>query len=415
MNELITKIEKRKAFKQANIKIDKTNVLLMETITNIILDFDIFSSESKITNLALLLKSENHHNLRNRFEQLIALPAAPSKKRLELIYVNPEIVALKHKERMNYKNKKRKYTMKQFLGKSNFIKKGLKIENITSAQKDELQKCFDMFFLEENVHVSQSDLWILFDFIIDPERELNYISRLLELRTMTGLHSTLNYKKLRYGEKTGEALYKKFIHQQSKSNSLEHFIYRFGNDLGEQKWNELNKLRSEKTSFNWSEEGFKKRFGNLWEQEYEKWKNKIIQNIDYLPDARSASKSSLAVFLPVMEKIKPHSFNVSIGFSDFEEFNIGRWSYDFTIHELKLIFEFQGSKFHPNIMWGESSEKWNNWTQLFTEKTANEVYAHDNMKKSLAENLGYEVFYIWEEDDVLKNIEFCLNKINEKI
>ena len=412
MIEILTKLENRKAFKNNDIKIDKNNKLLISEINKILSKYDVLKNEAKINNLRLLISSNVYEDMFDRFEEILSLSSAPSKRRIELIYVIPEIVELKHKESMEYKNKKRRYTLKQFFGKTNFKKKGLNEKLVSSEQKDELLACFELFYKEKDKHVSQADLWILLDFILDPVKELDYINRITKLRKMTGLHSTKEYKQLRYGTITGSKKYDEFIKGQRKANSLEYFIEKFGNK-GEIKWIELNEKRSEATKFNWSEDGFKKRFGKKWESEYETWKSMITKNMNNLPTMRTASKSSLAVFLPVLEKFKNINLEYQIGFDDSTEFIIDRWSYDLTIHNLNIIFEFQGKAFHPNPNW--SKEKWDNWKQAITEKEADQVFAQDLFKKDLAEEHGFEVIYVWEENDTLENINFCINIINDKI
>lgn len=408
----ITKLEKRKAFKTNNITVDKNNKILMDELSKILKKFDILKNEAMINNLSLMIDNGIFENLFERFDEFLTLPAAPSKRRLELIYVNPKLVEKIHKEKMSYKEKKRKYTLKQFFGKTNFKKKGLDKKNVSRDQEEELIKCFEMFFKEKDKHVSQGDLWFLLDFVLDPNKELNYINRLTTLRTMKGLHSTLKYKQLRYGEKTGTKMYDTFIKNQSRKNTLEYFIEKHGRD-GKKIWDNLNAKRSEITKFNWSEDGFRKRFGKNWKDEHENWKSMITKNMDNLPTMRTASKSSLAVFLPVLEKFKNLDLNYQIGFDDSEEFIIDRWSYDLTIHDIDLIFEFQGKAFHPNPKWNK--EKWNGWRQAVTKKDADQVFAQDLFKKDLAEENGFEVIYIWEENDTLDNIKFCIDIINERL
>ena len=413
LEKLCDRLEKRKDFRDLNIFIDRENKKLMHEIKKVFEHTEVLKNEAKIKNLALLISSKIYKNLADRFITVCSLPAAPSRKRIELLYVDTDVVDKKYNELMKHKKKKRKYTLKQFFGKPEFKKRGLKKENITSEQIKELSEVFIMLFNEKDKHVSQSDLWILFDFVMDKNRELNYTNRLIALRKLKGKQSTGEYKCIRHGVEEGLKKYNKFVSIQSNNNSAMYYKNKFGEKEGIDIWNTLNNKRREKTKFNWSVDGFKLKYGKNWKEEKIKWEAKLLTNLSKVGNVRSASKSSLSVFLPVLDYFKDSKLDYQIGFEDNEEFLIKKWSYDLTIHNLKLIFEFQGKAFHPNPNWSE--DKWVKWSQTFSNKSSNEVYKHDVFKKKLAESEGYKVIYIWEEDNVLDNINSCIKIIEDSL
>jgi hypothetical protein len=114
MLNIISRLEARKKFRELNIKIDTTDTLLMSELSPILTKYNILKNEAMISRLALLISSGIYQNMLGRFEELALISVAPSKRRLEIIFVDPEIVKMKHAERMLYKEKKRRYTLKQF-------------------------------------------------------------------------------------------------------------------------------------------------------------------------------------------------------------------------------------------------------------------------------------------------------------
>jgi len=71
---------------------------------------------------------------------------------------------------------------------------------------------------------------------------------------------------------------------------------------------------------------------------------------------------------------------------------------------LKLIFEYNGSRFHPNKD-ALTEEGWRSWRGLYTNSTADAVHDKDQKKKLLAESRGFSVHYIWDTDDTALAIE----------
>lgn len=74
--------------------------------------------------------------------------------------------------------------------------------------------------------------------------------------------------------------------------------------------------------------------------------------------------------------------------------------YDCCFRDLKIIIEFQGTRFHPKNLQ-------ENWTAPFKSMgTKEDVWQRDFAKKQLAEENGFTVLYIWGD-----NVENDLNKV----
>lgn len=73
------------------------------------------------------------------------------------------------------------------------------------------------------------------------------------------------------------------------------------------------------------------------------------------------------------------------------------YQYDFCILEKKLIFEFNGSHVHANPNW--SKERLHSWRHCFSKETAEENIKEYNKKIKTAENQGFKVIVIWDEDE----------------
>ena len=114
----------------------------------------------------------------------------------------------------------------------------------------------------------------------------------------------------------------------------------------------------------------------------------------------------MRLFTPFYEKLKD-KFSCYLGIGKQKEFFIWSekdkciYSYDFTIKELKLIFEYQGEHIHPNLNW--TKEKWNNWRQAFTKETADEVQEKYNKKIQLANEAGFRVVQLWSSSSFEEN------------
>jgi hypothetical protein len=129
-----------------------------------------------------------------------------------------------------------------------------------------------------------------------------------------------------------------------------------------------------------------------------------------------ASKQSLKIFEPVYNKYK-HRFKIYLGVDDNVEYFLrdGKtlYFYDFTIPELKIIVEFNGSAWHPNcnIL---SELQIRKWRGIFNNVTADIVLAKDFVKRSLAELNGYTVVIVWDTDNITTSIDKIEQLIEKK-
>lgn len=128
-----------------------------------------------------------------------------------------------------------------------------------------------------------------------------------------------------------------------------------------------------------------------------------------------ASKSSAKVFIPLYDwcvdnGVDPSDIYVGIGesqeFTIYDTRNFRGYMYDFTIKSQKLIIEYHGTKFHP-----KSIDE--NWEQLFSQRSAKEIFLEDCKKKEFAENNGYRVLILWSDESDSANLEKSKKFISE--
>jgi len=94
--------------------------------------------------------------------------------------------------------------------------------------------------------------------------------------------------------------------------------------------------------------------------------------------------------------------------------NCNCYLYDFTILNLKLIFEFNGIKFHPDYRLNESEIQ--SWRSLYNKNiTGVDVIKKDRHKKQIAEENGFKLIELWQLDGNEKNINIAIESINELI
>lgn len=88
--------------------------------------------------------------------------------------------------------------------------------------------------------------------------------------------------------------------------------------------------------------------------------------------------------------------------------------YDFTIPELKIIAEFNGSMFHPNTNILTEHEI-QDWKSLYSNLPAEVVIANDIAKIKLAESHGYTLLTIWDTDNIIEAQNKIRNLIEHKL
>lgn len=138
-------------------------------------------------------------------------------------------------------------------------------------------------------------------------------------------------------------------------------------------------------------------------------------------NANSTSKESIDLFTPFIEELSKLD-GICIYYGDKENGknewflydldNSRYYFYDLTVmyKGRKFIIEYNGSAFHPNKERLNESE-WKEWKQLFTDKSADEVYNDDSRKRELAIENGFEYLSVWsdckENTEIVKEFILC--------
>jgi len=166
-----------------------------------------------------------------------------------------------------------------------------------------------------------------------------------------------------------------------------------------------------------------------WKNRQEKWiktlNNKTQEEKFDIKRKRTvplgkASKESLMIFEPLYSFLLKNAIveenEVYFGFKDKKEWFLADekcfYLYDFCIPKLKLIFEYQGTVWHPRPdLCNEELLKWNNRQG----KTGLEVKLHDDNKKTFAEERGYKVVYLWGHEKAETNIRIAFDTIKELV
>lgn len=168
---------------------------------------------------------------------------------------------------------------------------------------------------------------------------------------------------------------KKLISERQKTFTKEKCIEKYGKEKGviiyqnrQQKWRKsIDKKYSKETRNEWRRNAmfYSQQSTELLKSFYEKYKN------------------IYTCFLA------PYTKEFFINCKDR-----GFYLYDFTIKELGLIFEFNGSHIHANPEW--SKEKLDNWSSCFNHQSAYESINAYKQKILAAEQQGYKVVILWD-------------------
>lgn len=128
------------------------------------------------------------------------------------------------------------------------------------------------------------------------------------------------------------------------------------------------------------------------------------------------SKESLMIFKPLYKKLLTSGVSTNdifFGYKDKKEWYIYSnthkriFFYDFVIRSKKIIIEYNGSKFHYNKDIHDD-----NWRCLFSHQTPEESMKIDNIKKQVAEENGFTVFYLWDFEKTDNTVNELYNMIN---
>ena len=181
----------------------------------------------------------------------------------------------------------------------------------------------------------------------------------------------------------------KMLSDRQNTFSLEKCIFKYGYDIGIQKWN----LRQEKWQNTLNSKSEEEKYKIL----LKKMKNKKYSNssIEYFEKLK----------LSILSNIKYDKINFY--YKDDEYFiRDGKklYFYDFAIfiNDIKIIIEYNGSHIHPSKD-NMTIEQWNNWTHFFNKKSADDCLLFDEYKKQLALKNNFSYFVIWDYD--LKTVQ----------
>jgi G:T-mismatch repair DNA endonuclease (very short patch repair protein) len=156
-------------------------------------------------------------------------------------------------------------------------------------------------------------------------------------------------------------------------------------------------------------EWFKKKYGEeLGELRYEERKKNLIDELSRRPIAMTSrnqwSKMSQKLFWEVYRSLVNKN-GIYFGELNHEHGCGTNRNFDFVCLPAKKVIEFNGMKFHPKTL----SDT--NWIQVHTNKSASCIYEDDKRKITAAENKGFVVKVVWE-DEYKKNpqlvVEDCI-------
>lgn len=123
---------------------------------------------------------------------------------------------------------------------------------------------------------------------------------------------------------------------------------------------------------------------------------------------KSASKESLLVFEPIVDSVlrKYPDMKIFISLknrreyrlSEFVESKYKNYFYDLTFLDYKIIFEYNGSVWHPN-----KNNNFDNWKHPKSNITNIQKYEYDQNKINLARKHCFKIFELWDIDGVKHN------------
>jgi hypothetical protein len=194
--------------------------------------------------------------------------------------------------------------------------------------------------------------------------------------------SILYWTKLGYTPSEAELLRQPFLYKCK--NTLSRYIETHGEILGTKIFNDAKQSRKEK----------------------------IIKKYGSLVTTSHTSKESLKVLVKLYKKIRKNGIlksDIVWGISKNKEFVLTDFEtnksyfYDFVIKSKKTIIEYNNSFWHPR----EDKE----WKGILD---YDELLQKDKIKKELAFQRGYQLYYIWEDDNIEEKInELFLEVIND--
>ncbi len=210
-----------------------------------------------------------------------------------------------------------------------------------------------------------------------------------------GAEKTKNYYKQNHGVDNCSQL------EEIKEKKRKTFIKHYGVD-NIRKWKPfydyIDRVIKERYSISRSEllsiKG-KEVWQKLTDEQKEEWLNKSILSDDAQQKVHRNKKgyNSSKLETRIEEVLKESNITYTSQFIIRE--NKKRKFYDFCLNEYKIIIEVNGDYWHANPKFYKSNDI---IYYCFGRKKAKEIWLKDEEKRKMAENKGYKVIYIWENE-----------------
>ena len=199
-----------------------------------------------------------------------------------------------------------------------------------------------------------------------------------------------------FGMTLTEAIEAQRIRQQTCTK--ERYIKRYGIDDGTRKWHDKNNK-------------YKKTMSDKSDEEKIEILKKKLKNQNFY------SNESFIFFKKLETILLSNNITLDIkyGKKEFFIYDIDSkkiYFYDFYIKELNYVIEYNGHVWHPNKN-KLNIDEFNNWTQLISNKTSNDVFEYDLYKQSLLEKQNIQYDIVWDTDDINEQLKKLTNKIIE--
>lgn len=143
----------------------------------------------------------------------------------------------------------------------------------------------------------------------------------------------------------------------------------------------------------------------IWSERNKKWRDKVYNSGSCI--SRGTSEMSSNFINEIMNNI---DFIGTFLFDKNEKFIYSKelnkaFKYDFTYNEKKKIIEINGDFWHANPKFFKNK----NDIHRISKKTVSKIWELDEYKIRLADEYGYSVLTIWE-DDIRNNRKYTINK-----
>lgn len=189
---------------------------------------------------------------------------------------------------------------------------------------------------------------------------------------------------MRYGEDLGNKKWEGYRHRQAYTNTKEYFVEKYGETVGEQKYYNINASKAI------THTNLIKKYGEYLGNE--KW-------LDFLNNKKRIGYSKMAtkLFEELESKLgNDYTFYYEPKTREMVLNSNGTpYFYDCYIKELKLIIEFNGDVFHANPKIFNAHDNPNPFDKTLP---AEEIWEADNKKVNHALDNGYKIIIIWENE-----------------